>query len=112
MKHATSMTRRHAALLCGATLTAWAADSKNSNDRVRLLRLPEGGLQPQTAVDDRGVLHVVYFSGEPAGGNLFYVRSTEAPVRVNSQPASAIATGTIRGAQLALGRNGRVHVAW
>ncbi|MEO7649520.1 MAG: hypothetical protein ABIZ80_03565, partial [Bryobacteraceae bacterium] len=30
---------------------------------------------------------------------------------MNSQPGSAIAVGTIRGAQLALGRNGRVHVA-
>src|SRR6266404_6244850 len=34
------------------------------------------------------------------------------PIRVNLQPASAIATGTVRGAQLALGRNSRVHVAW
>jgi hypothetical protein len=31
---------------------------------------------------------------------------------VNGQPGSAIALGTIRGAQLALGRNGRVHVCW
>jgi hypothetical protein len=113
-----NMTRRQAALVCGAAFGAWAADSKNANDRVRLLRLPEGGLQPQTAVDERGDLHVVYFAGEPAGGNLFYVRSTGAgidfssPLRINTQPGSAIATGTIRGAQLALGRSGRVHVAW
>src|SRR5262249_27151182 len=33
-------------------------------------------------------------------------------IRVNSQPGSAVATGTIRGAQLAIGRSGRVHVAW
>ena len=31
---------------------------------------------------------------------------------MNSEPRAAIAAGTIRGAQLALGRNGRVHVAW
>jgi hypothetical protein len=31
---------------------------------------------------------------------------------VNSQPESAIAAGTIRGAQLAIGKAGRVHVAW
>src|SRR5262249_21094513 len=30
----------------------------------------------------------------------------------NSQPGSAIATGNIRGAHLAVGKNGRVHVAW
>ena len=33
-------------------------------------------------------------------------------MRVNSRPATAIAVGTIRGAQIALGKNGRVHVAW
>jgi len=33
-------------------------------------------------------------------------------LRVNSQPSSAVAMGTIRGAHLAIGRKGRVHVAW
>jgi hypothetical protein len=33
-------------------------------------------------------------------------------VRVNSIAESALATGSIRGAQLALDRDGRVHVAW
>ena len=31
---------------------------------------------------------------------------------MNSQAGSAVAAGTIRGAHLALGRKGRVHVAW
>jgi hypothetical protein len=34
------------------------------------------------------------------------------PVRVNSQPGSAIAIGSIRGAHLAIGKANRVHVAW
>ncbi len=34
------------------------------------------------------------------------------PLRVNSQPGSAIAIGSIRGAHLALGKANRVHVAW
>ena len=81
-------------------------------------RVPDGGIQPEAAIDSRGVLHLLYFAGEPAGGDLFYVRSNDlgatfsTPIRVNSQPGSAIATGTIRGGQLALGRNGRIHVAW
>jgi hypothetical protein len=85
---------------------------------VTLLRVPHGGIQPQAAVDSRGVLHLLYFAGEPRGGNLFYVRSPDygqtfsAPIRVNSQNGSAIAIGTIRGGQLAVGRDGRVHVAW
>jgi hypothetical protein len=33
-------------------------------------------------------------------------------VRVNSVPGSAVASGTIRGGQIAVGRNGRAHVAW
>src|SRR5262249_17764329 len=74
---------------------------------VALHRCPNGGIQPEAAIDSRGVLHPLYFPGEPAGGDLFYVRSTDfgatfsPAVRVNSQPGSAIATGTIRGGQLA-----------
>ncbi len=85
---------------------------------VRTMRVPDGGLQPQLAVDDRGALHLVYFKGEPLNGNLFYVRSDDdakswsPPLRVNSQDGSAVATGTIRGAQVAIGRDARVHVAW
>ena len=85
---------------------------------VVLARVPHGGVQPEVAVDQEGLLHMVYFSGQPGGGNLFYVRSADsgatfsAPIRVNSQDGSAIALGTIRGAQLAVGRNGRVHVSW
>jgi hypothetical protein len=86
--------------------------------KVKLLRTPNGGLQPQAALDERGVLHLVYFTGEPQGGDLYYVRrdagKTEftSPVRINSEPGSAVAVGTIRGAHLAVGKNGRVHVGW
>src|SRR5262249_54433714 len=34
------------------------------------------------------------------------------PIRVNSRPASAIAAGSVRGGQIALGKDGRVHVVW
>jgi hypothetical protein len=33
-------------------------------------------------------------------------------LRVNSQPGSAVAAGTIRGAKLAIGKDGRIHIAW
>src|SRR5262245_27033938 len=85
---------------------------------VALVRVPHGGIQPEAALDAYGTLHLLYFAGESRGGDLFYVRSTDygqtfsTPVRVNSQPGSAIATGTIRGGQLAVGRGGRVHVVW
>jgi len=66
----------------------------------------------------KGSLHLIYLKGEPEGCDVFYVRRAagqtnfSAPLRVNSQPGSAVAIGTVRGAQLALGRNGRIHAAW
>lgn len=85
--------------------------------QVTLIRAPEGGIQPQ-AVEADGVVHLIYFSGDPAHGDLYYVRSMDfgrtfsKPIRVNQRPGASIAIGNIRGAQLAVGRNGRVHVAW
>jgi hypothetical protein len=94
------------------------ADEGRNPPGVRVLEVPEGGIQPQAAIDDRGVIHLVFFKGDPAGGDLFYsrlesgVERFSSPVRVNSQPGSAIAIGTIRGGQVAVGRGGRIHVAW
>jgi hypothetical protein len=87
-------------------------------DSVTVRRVPRDGLQPQVAVDQTGTLHLLFFAGEPRAGNLFYARSNDQgvtftpPIQVNSQSGSAIATGTIRGGQIAIGRDGRVHVAW
>jgi hypothetical protein len=86
--------------------------------RVDVLRAPDGGLQPDVVVDAAGVLHLVYLTGPAGTADVFYTssrdggRSFATSVRVNSKPGSAVATGTIRGAQLALGRDGRVHVVW
>jgi hypothetical protein len=61
---------------------------------------------------------LLYFRGVAKAGDLYYTRSLDEgkafddPVRVNSQEGSAVASGTIRGGQIALGRNGWVHVAW
>src|SRR5437588_7119951 len=86
--------------------------------RVDVVKTPAGGIQPQAVVDDRGVIHLIYFKGEPGWGDLFYVRRDpdtkrfSEPLRVDSEPGSVIATGTIRGGQIALGKGGRIHVAW
>jgi hypothetical protein len=61
---------------------------------------------------------MVYYTGDHAHGDLYYVHSRDAgtsfsaPVQINSHSGSAIAAGNIRGAHLAIGKNGRVHVAW
>jgi hypothetical protein len=94
-------------------LAAPVADRK----LVRIVSVPDHGIQPQVVLGDN-CLHLVYFTGDPKHGDIFYVRSGDlghtlsAPVRVNSQPGSAIALGTIRGAQISLGKGDRVHVAW
>lgn len=87
---------------------------------VVLQALPEGGIQPQSAVDSKGRVHVVFFKGKPEAGDLYYYRynvnsgpaSASAPIRVNTQAETAIATGTIRTEQVAIGRDDRVHVVW
>jgi hypothetical protein len=100
-------------LTCGAVQQA-----RTTADKVHLIRTPNGGLQPQALMDEHGILHLIYLAGEPGASDVFYVwrakgqTSFSSPLRVNSQPGSAIAAGTIRGAQISLGKNGRVHVVW
>jgi len=85
---------------------------------IEVRRVPGGGIQPRVVAGDDGTVHLLCFRGEPAAGDLFYARSADdgrswsEPLRVNSTPGSAVAAGTIRGGRIALGRGGRVHVAW
>jgi hypothetical protein len=107
-----------AALGCRTLVGEGAQAAPGSSARgIELLKTPNGGLQPQAVVDSRGVAHLVYLKGEPAACDIFYQRRAgngdwSAPLRVNSRPNGAIAVGTIRGAQLSVGREGRVHVLW
>ena len=85
---------------------------------VRVERVPEGGVQPQVATAADGTLHLVYLKGPPGGCEVRYATKKagdsgwSTPVTVNSTPHTAVAMGTIRGAQLALGKNNAVHVVW
>jgi hypothetical protein len=91
------------------------ADQERS---VRLLRTPNGGLQPQAVVDSKGVLHLIYLYGDPGAADIGYTRKGpgdrefSTPIRVNHRADSAVALGTVRGAHLALGKSDRIHVAW
>jgi hypothetical protein len=103
--------------LCTVTLLATPSALARNVD-ISIVRVPSGGIQPQVVTDGAGTLHLVYYMGDPMGGDLFYVKSSDlgatwsSPLRVNGEAGSAIAAGTIRGGQIAIGRNGRVHVAW
>lgn len=112
------MTRRDALVAVGSAFPVFGAETKpKGSSQVRFARLPSGGIQPQIVADHNGAVHVLYYGGDPYHGEVFYVRSADAgetfssALRVNS-PGSAIAAGTIRGAQMAVGRGGKVHVAW
>ena len=102
-------------LLVGIPADVGAIDASR---KVTLVRVPGGGIQPQVAVDENGAVHMIYYQGDPQNGDLYYVGSRDGgatfstPLRVNSAPGSAIAVGNIRGGHLAIGKNGRVHVAW
>jgi hypothetical protein len=116
------MIARTPALLVLAALTAVApvlrSAQREEGPRVEHLAVPDGGIQPQAAIDARGTIHLIYYKGPPAGGDLYYVRRAardtafSTPIRVNSDPLSAIAAGAVRGGRLALGRDGWIHVAW
>src|SRR6185369_13988816 len=115
-RHATGWTvMEYRTLLISALL---ASPLTVGETKVNLVKTPTGGIQPQTMVDAKGNVHLLYFKGELAAGDLFYVRRDagktdfSTPIQVNSQPKSAVATGTIRGGHLALGKDGRVHVSW
>ena len=115
---------RHSSVKLAATratvwLVAFCGHWGFANDvPIHFLRTPAGGLQPQAVLDGSGTVHLVYLHGDPKAADVFYARRAPGhtdfsePIRVNSQPGSAVAIGTVRGAQLALGRNNRVHVAW
>ncbi|HSH95643.1 MAG TPA: hypothetical protein VK968_15975, partial [Roseimicrobium sp.] len=86
--------------------------------KVDVLRLPNNGIQPSAAVDAGGVLHVVFLAGEAKASDVFYVRRDgkdgkwSSPLRVNDRPGSAVAVGTVRGPQMALGKGEAIHVVW
>lgn len=117
--------RRLGVLICASLLAvsvAWSGAGcvpSHASAAVTLLPTPNGGIQPQAVVDASGTLHLLYYKGDPAHGDLFYVHKKlgpdapfSTPLRVNSHPRSAMAVGAIRGGQIVVGKNGRVHVVW
>jgi hypothetical protein len=110
------MNRRHTFPACLLVVLAFQATVFAKPPEV--IRTPNGGLQPQALFDDKNVLHVIYLKGKEGECDLFYVRREPGkkefspPLRVNSEPGTAVSIGTIRGGQMALGKNGRLHVVW
>jgi hypothetical protein len=104
-------------VFCGLALLSAGGASNPAQPSINLMRVPESGIQPQI-VEKNGIVHLLYFTGDPKNGDLNYVashdygRTFSKPIRVNSEAGTAMATGNIRGGQMAIGANGSVHVAW
>ena len=85
---------------------------------VQLERVPEDGVQPQIVTASNGTLHLVYL--KPSGRSYDLRHTTkkrgasswETPSTVNSTPDTAVAMGTIRGAQIAVGNDDSLHIVW
>ena len=89
----------------------------NAKTQVTLLRVPDRGIQPQAATDVKGTVHLIYYQGDAMRGEVHYVRSEDGkqfskPIRVNRHPRQCHRDGQHPRAELAVGKNGRVHVAW
>lgn len=99
-------------------LFLWLLLAASLHAQVQVDSLPEPGIQPQVAVTAEGTVHLVYLKGDPKACDIRHTMRRggsgpwTAPVTVNSTPRSAIAIGTIRGAQIALGKDGSVQVIW
>lgn len=96
----------------------WLLLASSLSAQVQVEALPEAGIQPQVAMTAEGMVHLVYLKGDSKACDIRHTQRRagdgqwSAPVTVNSTPLSAIATGTIRGAQIALGKEGSVQVIW
>ena len=112
------MPRRSRFFRSALTATTLAAGYFPVSAAVEFRRLPDGGMQPRLVVAADQSVHMVWLGGDPKASDVFYrhhapdAAPSGTPVRINSQPGSAIAIGTIRGAQVAVGRDGRAHVVW
>jgi hypothetical protein len=94
------------------------ASESIATDDVVVRRVPQGGYKSSVTTDATGRIHLSYFTGEPTGGDAWYVTSADGaktfskPLRVNSQPGSVLGASSARGPRIALGKGGRVHAIW
>ncbi|MCW5556915.1 MAG: hypothetical protein KIT22_03605 [Verrucomicrobiae bacterium] len=97
---------------------AWLAAGVGAAGDVEILRLPEGAVQPQAVTDARGTVHLAWLQGDPRAADVFLWSLAEGrtngaiPIRINQISGSAMGIGTIRGVQMAIGRDGWVHLVW
>lgn len=114
------MSPRHAlALLLTGVLTGCGGGvARGDSGLVRVERTPDDGILPEVSVGADGAVHLVSLHGAAAAAGVRYRKrsltdtSWSSPVALDPTPGSGMAIGTVRGAHLAVGRRGLVHVLW
>ncbi len=102
------------AILVAVTLVSAAL----AEERIEILRVPDGGIQPQASIDAEGTLHLLYYKGQGKKGDLFYVtrgagaEAFSEPIRVGLEANAADSSGSIGLARLAVDGSFRPHVTW
>ena len=95
-------------------LALFSVVSASAAERVSLIPTPGNGQVPDAEVDRDGAIHMAYVSRNDA----WYVKSSDegktfsAPIRINSEPGTVHPPNMYRGPDIAIGKNGRVHVIW
>jgi len=90
------------------------ASSRYGAERVQVIHTPHQGQVPDAEVSADGVIHLAYVAGNDA----WYVKSSDdgntfsEPLRINSDIGAVHPPNMFRGPDLALGKDGRVHVIW
>src|SRR5690349_18262583 len=90
------------------------ASSSYAVDRVQVVPTPHNGQVPDAEISSEGAIHLAYVGGKDA----WYVKSSDEgktfsePLRINSDIGAVHPPNMFRGPDLALGKDGRVHVIW
>ena len=81
-------------VLAGAGLVSgWGCAASGPSEPVVMWHVPDSGRLPQAVIDDAGTVHLVYFQGEPNGGDLLYVTRTSRRRDLVRTPAGEQRTG-------------------
>ena len=81
---------------------------------VRVVEIPGGGGVPDAETGADGTIHLVWVKAD----NVWYAKSAadggtfSEPLRVNSEPGTVHPPNMFRGPDVAVGRDGMVHVIW
>jgi hypothetical protein len=101
-------------IACSLVFTILFGHHAYAAERVKVIATPADGQVPDAEVDPGGTIHIAYVAGKDA----WYVKATDdgkissAPLRINSEPGTVHPPNMFRGPDLALGKDGRVHVIW